>query len=148
MKIYALAVCFASLMCGTIVTGLLLYNIVKIVAPESTIDPNTLHYYSSNEAYRNSPFSAARIGYPPIAIASGRVFAPPVTITNAQTNTPELSEEEIEKQRLQQLDSVLTGHKFRARQGIIQQSIIMLLSLVLFVAHWKLAKKFNRDSST
>jgi len=135
-------------MCGAIATGFFIFNMVKVVAPVATIDPNTMRYYSSNEAFRNSPFSSARAGFAPFAIASGRVISPPVPIINDQTNTPELSEEEIEKLRLQQLNAVLLSHKFRAKQGIILQTIIMLISLVLFIAHWKLAKKLTRESNT
>ena len=141
IKIYALAVCFASLMCGAIVAGFFLFNMIKVVAPEATIDPNTIRYYSSNEAFRNSPFSSAR-ARPPFA------RAPPGIITNYPTDTPELSKEEIENIRLQQLNAVLSNHAFRARQGIILQTIIMLISLVLFIVHWKLAKKLTLESST
>ena len=148
IKIYALAVCFASLMCGAIATGFFLFNMVKVVAPEATIDPNTIRYYSSNEAFRNSPFYSARAGSVPFAIAQGHMIAPPVPIMINPANTPELSEEEIEILRLKQLNAVLSSHKFRARQGIILQTIIMLISLVLFIAHWKLAKRLTRESST
>ena len=148
LKIYALAVCFASLMCGAITIGVFLFNIVKVVAPEATIDPNTISYYSSNEAFRNSPFSSARARPLPYAIASGGVIAPRALIMNDQTNTPELSEEQIENLRVKQLNAMLSNHKFRARQGIIQQAIIILISLVLFIAHWKLAKKLTHKPST
>ena len=132
-RIYALAVCFASLMCGAIATGFFLFNMIKVIAPEATIEPNTIRYYSSNEAFRNSRFSSARARPVPFAIASGVVMAPPVPITNDPTDTPELGEEEIENLRLQQLNAVLSNHTFRARQGIILQTIIMLISLVLFI---------------
>ena len=148
IKIYALAVCFASLMCGAITTGVFLFNIVKVVAPEATIDPNTISYYSSNEAFRNSPFSSARARPLPYAIGSGGVIAPRAAIINDSTDTPELSEEEIENLRVQQRNAMLSNHKFRARQGIIQQTIIILISLLLFIAHWKLAKKLTQNSST
>lgn len=148
IKIYALAVCFASLMCGAIATGFFLFNILKIVVPEATIAPDTIRYYSSNEVFRNSQFYSARARAIPLAIAPGAIMMPPLPTTNDPSDTPKLSEEEIEKLRLQQRDAVLSSHTFRARQGIILQIIIILISLVLFIAHWKLAKKINNESIT
>lgn len=157
IKIYALAVCFASLMCGTIATGFFLFNVVKLVAPEATIDPNIIRQYSSDEVFRNSHYFNTGTRFSSYAIAPGGVttaigpggaIARSVPLMNDQSNTSELSEEEIEKSRLQQLDAVISSHKFRARQGIILQIIIVLISSVLFIAHWKLAKKLNRETST
>ena len=133
-------------MCGAIATGFFLFNILKIVAPEATISPGTISYYSSNESFRNSPFYSARARPVPFAIAQGGMIAPPIAMINNPANTPELSEEEIENLRLQQLEAVLSNHKFRARQGIILQTIIMLIALILFIVHWKLAKKLTHES--
>lgn len=149
MKIYALSVCFASLICCAITTGFFLFNIVKIVAPEATIDPNTMRYYTSSEAFRNSPFYSVRANPRPFAMGMGPVdvILPPAQLRSSPTDTPELSEGEIDKLRLQRRDAVISGHTFRARQGIILQTIIMLISLVLFAGHWKLAKKLTHESS-
>ncbi len=147
MKIYALAVCFTSLLCCAITASFFLFNMVKLIAPEATIDPNMMHYYASREAYRNSPYFPARARPAAFALGPGGVIMPPAPARNDPTNTPELTEEEIDKLRLQQLDSVITRHTFQARRGVILQIIIMLISMGLFTVHWKLAKKLTQESS-
>ena len=51
IRIYALAVCFVSIICVAITSGFSLYNFITLVAPEFTIEPNRLQSYSSNAVF-------------------------------------------------------------------------------------------------
>ena len=55
IRIYALAVCFVSIICVAITSGFALYNLITLMAPEVTIDPSRLQSYSSNEVFVRSP---------------------------------------------------------------------------------------------
>lgn len=143
LKIYALSVCFASLMCGAIATGFLLFNLVKIIAPTATIDPSTLNNYSSSVAFRNSPYNPENARAMPFVLSSsGTAVAQPLPTTDSGKR-PKLSDEELEDLRIKRLSTVIANHQFRAKQGIILQTIIILITTVLFFTHWKLAKKLN-----
>lgn len=147
MKIYALAVCFASLLCGAITTGVFIYNVVKISFPEATIDPGLIRHYSSNEEFLRSPFYPrgpalvhfAGTGFPALPMPDPRLHG-------EQTEEPVLSDKEITKLREKGLRNTIESHQFRARQGLILQTIIILISAVLFAIHWQLAKKFSNEN--
>lgn len=149
MKIYALAVCFASLLCGAITGGVFIYNLVKISFPEATIDPALIRHYSSNEEFRRSPFyphRAALVGF----AANGRYPALPIPEPGLREEPPEapvLSDDEVKTMREKGLRDMLASHQFRARQGLIFQTIILLISAALFAIHWHLAKKFNHEGA-
>lgn len=145
LKIYALAVCFSSLMCGAIASGFFLFNTVKLIAPEATVDPNTLKFYGSSGAFRVSSIHQSATNRVMVAGPSGEMLVPPALALSAPPQTRELSDEELEKRRVEQYQNVLANHRFRARQGIILQTIIMLICAGLFFSHWRLVKKLSRD---
>lgn len=141
IRIYALAVCFSSLLCGAVTLGFFLYNTVKVIAPRATIDPGIMHDYSSNEAFRNSPFYHAENRSVPFTIGPGGAMLSPAPNTDEADSMPELTDKEIETLRSKQFEARLFSHRGRAKQDIMLQAIIILISSGLFMVHWKLAKK-------
>jgi len=148
-KIYALAVCFVTLMCSAIITGVVLYNLVKIAAPELTLDSHSYNAHQSIDAFRSSQFYA--FGRPvPALIAGGRFRGRPgLPIAGAPEmsgdESPTISDDELEKLRAQSYESVLRGQRRSAVQSTIRSSIILLVSLSLFFMHWRLVKRGNSD---
>lgn len=141
LKIYALAVCFTSLMCAAITGGFFLYNIVKITAPELTISPYRLEAYGMHGPYLPP---VARAG--PLSEGSGAIYAPGVGLANAYENEPKLTEKEILAVRAEARNAVISTHVLEAKQGLIQQGIILLIVAVLYGAHWRLAKRITQES--
>ncbi|ADJ28953.1 hypothetical protein [Nitrosococcus watsonii] len=143
-KVYALAVCFSSLLlCSAITLGFFLYNMVTIIAPRVTIDPVVMHYYRSNEAFRISPFYPAGDNRPaPIVIGPGSAMLSPAPNTDEAGSRSELTDKEIETLRSKRFEARLFSHREKAKQDIILQAIIILISSSLFIVHWKLAKKY------
>ncbi len=141
MKFYALAVCFATLLCGAITFGLLAFNIVKIAKPEFTIDPTHLLRFESNERYRQSAYAAgytidnALAGESHIAINRPPELKPPAL--------SKLTDEQIEKIRKERREHLINSHVFRAKQAALAQSIILFICGVLFYAHWRIARKLD-----
>jgi hypothetical protein len=54
LEIYALAVCFATIVCFVISLGVALYKIVEIINPEFTMNSYEYKRYQSNDAYWQS----------------------------------------------------------------------------------------------
>ena len=150
-KIYALAICFVTLMCSAITMGVILYNFVKIAAPEVTLDSHTYDAHQSIEAFRRSSYAFRgspiyALGRQAPAFIVGGAFdgssrIPVVDAPDRTTESPAISDDELEKLRVQSYESVLRGHKHSAVQSTIRLTIILLVSLSLFFIHWRLIKK-------
>ena len=144
-KIYVLAVCFAALICAAITTGVVLYNLVKIAAPELTLDSHSYNAHQSIDAFRRSAFHAnGRPG--PLLVASGQFMpgrgAPLVAVPDTTGDEDQqISDDELENLRVASYEVVLHGHRRGAIQSIIRTCIILFVSLSLFFVHWRLFKK-------
>ncbi len=144
-KIYALAICFVTLMCSAIIIGVVLYNLVKIAAPELTLDSHAYNAHQSIDAFRSSQFYG--FGRPFSAFLPGGPFVgrPGVPIVGAPEMSSDessaISDDELEKVRDQSYESVLRGQRRSAVQNTIRSSIFLLVSLSLFFMHWRLVKK-------
>jgi hypothetical protein len=55
-KIYLLAVCFVSVVCVALTTGWGLYSLLKIVAPELTLDTHSYNAHQSLDNFKKSHF--------------------------------------------------------------------------------------------
>ena len=139
-RFYLLAIFFSALMCGAITSGFLIFNLIKYTLPLSTIDPVRIEVFSTNERFnrsRNNPTSISQ----PLSLLPGR------TVVVPETRIVKLSQDELTAARLQARNAIVSSHKFRAKQGIILQVIILLICCILFYPHWKLVKS-NESSST
>lgn len=147
-KNYALTVCFATLMCGAITTGFLLFNFIKLAAPDLTIDPALTQFYESNEAYRNAPFHRTMMVNPAVSMAPGGRHLQSEQGRSKQNIGAELNDKKVERLRMEQLETVYTRHKYRAVQGITLQAIMLLICAILFLLHWKLHNRHSYDANT
>lgn len=142
-RIYALAVCFVTVICITISTGMALYDVVKIINPALTLSPYQYQHLQSNEAYRQNRFPHmfnARIAMVNgLAMHSGQSIS---AVPNQQAVEP-LSDEEITRLRTQQYDLVMSNERRQATASLIRLAIILLVSGPLFFIHWKLSQKYE-----
>jgi len=142
IRFYALAVCFVSVICIAITTGFALYNLMTLAAPQLTIDPYRIQYLSSNTAFTQSPGAYLSRGPAP-GLITGEGFAQGQSLENRFAN---MSEAEISAVRLERLQSELAFHQQRAGISLLRQAIIILVSSILFLIHWRLAKANNDDN--
>jgi hypothetical protein len=98
------------------VSGIAIYDLVQIAAPEITLNSTQYQRHQSNAAFRNS--------YHP----------------NAK-NIAALSEEEITKRRQESYAFALNAERRAGWQSLLRMAIIILVDVVFFVVHWKLAKR-------
>ncbi len=113
IQIYALAVCFSTLMCFVVAAGIAVYDIVEASAPDFTLD--WAQVYRSNESFAQY--------YP------------------QQTD---LSTIEITAIREQALQDALHAERRNAFQSMLFISIVLVIDIVVFAVHWRIARQEHR----
>ena len=150
LRFYLLAVCFVAMVCAAITTGMVFYGLVKIAAPELTLDSWSYSAHQSLENFRRSQFNPANT--PKAAsIAPGAGSARAIAVDRAGLVTDParpseqqpVSDEELEKMRQESFQQVLSNHRRGALQDLIRLSIVLLVSAVLFYTHWRMARKHS-----
>jgi hypothetical protein len=147
-RIYALAVCFASVLCIAISTGIGIYDVVQISFPEQTMDSYQYRSYQSNDVFLQSqPYPHAMMINPMMskqAIATrGRGTAPAI---QASAGLQE-SQQEITKRREKQLATAVNNVVHDAQNSLIQILIILFISIPLFIIHWRFAQKLDNHNA-
>ena len=59
-RIYLLAVCFVSVVCVAVTAGIGLYSLIKVIAPELTLDTHSYNSHQSLDNFKSSHFYANR----------------------------------------------------------------------------------------
>ena len=153
-KIYLLAVCFVSVVCVAIMAGVGLYSLLKVAAPELTLDTHSYNAHQSLDNFKGSHFYASR--FHPQALfmpgAMGVARSIPMrqsdTLINSDPDaspTP-LSDEEVEHLRLESYQMLIKNHKRSAMQELIRTAIVLLVSGILFFLHWRLIRNYGREA--
>jgi hypothetical protein len=148
LRIYLLAVCFVAMVCAAITSGMVLYGLFKMAAPEITLDTYTHNAHQTPENFRRSHFNPANAGPAPVFYpggASTRALAidRPGLVKNpgADPDTKPIGDEQLDKLRMESYQQVLSNHQRRAMQELIRLALVLLVSGVLFFTHWRLARK-------
>ena len=126
LDIYAALVCFVSIACLALATGIILYNAVSITIPSLTLHPMAVPPGETRDFLRERPmpFDGSRLP------------------ADAQTQSRQpLSEEEMAKRRLAEEAYALQAERRVALQSLIRWSIAGAIALVLFVAHWRILRR-------
>lgn len=113
VEVYALAVCFVTLVCFVIALGIGIYDLIQIVNPKFTISSYTYDRHQSNEAFlKNWPEDKLR--------PQG---------------------EELTRLRKEGYQAALRSEKRGAIQSLTMVFIIILIDLVVYIIHWYVAKR-------
>jgi hypothetical protein len=115
IQIYALAVCFATLMCLVVSLGIGLYDGVQMAFPGFTL--SAWQPYESNSQYV--------------------LFWP---------DKKDLPDEQITKLRENAYRDALYGERHAAMQSLVFVSILLLIDIVVYAVHWKLARTWAAKS--
>ncbi len=116
IEIYALAVCFVTVICLVISSGIGLYDLVEISNPEFTISSHEYKKYQTNESFINNDCGEEK------EILSDK-------------------EEEITKKRMESYQNLLSIEQRNAFQSLTIVLIIIILNIVVFFIHWRIAKR-------
>jgi hypothetical protein len=113
LEVYALAICFVTLVCFVVSLGIGIYDIVQIMNPEFTISSYTYDRHQSNDAY----------------------------VKDWPKDKPQPQGEELTRLREQSYQAALRSEKRGAVQSLTQVLIVILIDIVVFVIHWYVAKR-------
>jgi hypothetical protein len=113
VEVYALAVCFVTLVCFVVALGIGIYDLIQIVNPPFTLDSYTYERHQSNEAFSK----------------------------NWPKDKPSPQDEELTRLRKKSYQAALRAEKRGAVQSLTMVFIIILIDVVVFVIHWYLAKR-------
>lgn len=124
IRIYALAVCFASMMCIAISSGIALYDLIQITAPQITVD----RYAFTMRAE---------------VIQSAGGF-----LINQQTKSAEpLSEQQIAAEQERQFNMAVKRERSGAMSSLLQIFTVLVVSFPLYWVHWRLAKRLESSQA-
>lgn len=129
LEIYALLVCFITMVCFSVWLGLSAYNLVGVIAPEVTIDSRAYDRHQSNQL-----FSVERLIVEPLMLGPNPFEAD----TTPQPVEP-LSDEEITAQRLASYQLALDSEVRVNFQSMLRGLIVILICIPLFLIHWRFA---------
>ena len=119
-RIYALAVCFASILCIAISTGVGLYDLVQISFPRLTMDSYLYQNLQSNDAYRRShPYPGMMQAYPVMVNPNAGMISRSTSGAKIAQDEAPATDEEISKLREQQLAIALDNVRHDAQKSLI-----------------------------
>ena len=124
LEIYALAVCFVTLICFVVALGIGIYDLIQILNPAFTLNAYEYERHQSNQPFGRSPRMEMR------------GLAPGVPMGPAET-----SEEELTEQREQSYQTALRSERRRGTQSLTIVGIVMAIDLGVFAVHWLLSKR-------
>ena len=118
---YAAVVCAFSAIIGTITGGGALYDIVQMSAPNIAISGQAYQAHQTNQAFTRW-YTRRHSGMDKVEMPD--------------------NEEELTQLRKENFVSLLAEQKHDAIRAFVREMIIFLLASVLFLAHWRLLKKY------
>ncbi|MFP2769379.1 hypothetical protein [Oceanisphaera sp. KMM 10153] len=124
VEIYALAVCFFTVACFVIVAGMTAWDAVQLSAPEFTINNNEYEAHLSDQQYRDWLAQRNQYNEDAFILPSGQ------DLTDARNAS---WQQEIKSEQRSAL------------QSLAQNFIILVIDILVFMAHWIIARK-SRDS--
>ncbi len=119
LEIYALAICFVTVVCAAVSLGFGIWGIVELTNPEFTMNSHEYERYQSNEKYFGT--YSYRYGGP------------------VDNNVKNLSEDEKTKRRLADYNVTLKAEKHSGAQTIVRVLIINVINIIVFITHWIIA---------
>ena len=126
LEVYALAVCFATIVCFVISLGVAIYDIVRIANPEFTLSSHEYNRHQSNDAFWDS-------------------YKSRYDNKDKELNRP--IEEDLTKQRTASYQQEIKSEKRNGYQSITISSIVLIIDIVVFLIHWLIARRARAINS-
>jgi hypothetical protein len=121
LEIYALAVCFVTVVCFVVALGIATYSILEIAKPEFTIDSWQYSSHQTNDAYWNS--------------CSGNRYC-----SSEEKKKERPSELELTKQREESFARILSNEQRDGSQALVKCLIVLLIDAAAFALHWLISR--------
>jgi hypothetical protein len=120
VEIYALAVCFVTLICFAIALGIGIYNILEMFNPELTLRAYAYQHHQTNEAFTR----------------------------NWKKDKKLPNENAITKMREESYKVALKTERRDGLQSFIRVMIVVVIDIVIFLTHWGLARRSRKTYAT
>ncbi len=120
LEVYALAVCFATIVCFVVALGVAIYDIIQISSPEFTLSSYEYNRHQSNDVF----WERYKYGY-----------------DNRDKEMQRPPEEMLTKQRLESYHQVIKAERRDAFQSLTLSSIILVIDVIVFLVHWRVARR-------
>ncbi len=121
LEIYALAICFVTVVCAAVSLGIGIWGFIELTNPEFTMNSHEYERYQSNDKYFST--YSYRYGSP------------------VDNNVKNLSEEEKTKKRLADYSVALKAEKHGGAQTMVRVLIIIVINVIVFMTHWIIARR-------
>ena len=131
LRIYALAVCFSAVICCIVGVAGGTYDLVRVAKPELTLPS-----YEYRRHQTNYDFFCSRSGYSP----AESEFPHPGCERPALYQELE-RDAEAAAVRENSYRIVLETESRGGLQGLLRMSILVIVAVLLFLAHWRLARR-------
>ncbi len=115
LEVYALAVCFVTVVCAVVASGIGLYALLSIAKPEFTLPAYQYQRFQTNESFNSSEC--------------------------AEGNKKKLTDEEITKKRISGYAIALKNEQRESVQSFVKVAIVLALDAFVFLLHWRLARR-------
>ncbi|MEQ1512670.1 MAG: hypothetical protein ABL934_08340 [Lysobacteraceae bacterium] len=154
LEIYALAVCFATIVCTTITLGIVAWSALEIAKPDFTINGYFYENYRDNDSFRHrmpgcaGPRDAAPPGMPGEAHLQGWNSGEGTSVA-ASDNSEQCdryTEAEITVRREAELAKLLGREQREGWQTLVKCLLALLVNLLVFIPHWLLGKRARMTS--
>lgn len=119
LEIYALSVCFSSVLILIVSISTAGYSFFEITAPELTMSSYQYEKYISNPEYKKSIRSCSK---------------------DDTSNDKELSDAEITQQRLDAFEVAKSAEKRSGYQSLIHSLLFLVVSTLTLFIHWFIAR--------
>jgi len=118
LEIYALAVCFAAMVCLVVSFGIAGFGIFEIATPELTMRSYTYEKFQTNDSYFENKRPCC-----------------------SKEKEPRPSEDVLTKQRLEAFAVETKGEQREGFQTLIKCMMFIAASGIALAVHWKIAQK-------
>lgn len=129
LEVYALLVCFVSISCFSITAGVGLYSAISVFSPELTIKSWEYERHQSNNRFwqEHGPFAF------PVEMEKPKM---------GESKLPKRpTEAELTQARKKSYVDALQSEQRSGLQTMLKTSIIALISMILFLVHWRIARR-------
>jgi hypothetical protein len=126
LEIYALSVCFASVVCLIINAGIGGYAIFEIAAPEITMSSYEYDKHQSNDAFWNKV---------------------KISCSKSEKEEAQPSEEELTKRRQASFEIAIKSEKREGFQSLLHSIIYLIVAGLALFIHSKIAKNSQAQSA-
>ncbi len=121
LEIYALAVCFVTVICFAVCLGVAGYSLIEIGKPDFTMRSYEYNQYQTNNQFWKD---------------CGRTYC-----SDEEKKRPRPSEEELTNKRKEAFDRALASEQRDGAQTLVKTLIVILIDIITFVVHWVVARK-------